>query len=152
MVPAMHDGGAGRPAGGIAILDRDSIRIIEDQSCSMNNRVNALVVEISGKKIVVFNVYLSCLINSGEYDAGIEMCYQYIYNTLMNIRVQYDGYINACDFNCNISQIVSSMKTNHICKLMVDLEMISAIRLHNGPMRNTYVCEANDRFSLLDDI
>ena len=44
------------------------------------------------------------------------------------------------------------MKANHICKLMVDLEMISAIRLYNGPMRYTYDCEANERFSLLDNI
>ena len=87
-----------------------------------------------------------------EYDAEIEMCCQYIFNTLMNIRVQHDGYIIAGDFYCSISQIVGSMKANQICKLIVDLEMLSAIRLHNGPMRYTYVCEANDRFSFLDDM
>ena len=70
----------------------------------------------------------------------------------MNIRVQHDGYIIAGDFNSNISQIVGSMKANQIFKLMVDLKTISPIRLYNGPMRYTYVCEANDRFSLLDDI
>ena len=32
LVPAMHDGGIGRPSFGIAILVRDSIRIIEDLS------------------------------------------------------------------------------------------------------------------------
>ena len=61
VVPATHDGGAERPIGGIANLVRDLICIIEDLSCSTNNRVNALLVEISGKKIVVFNVYLPCL-------------------------------------------------------------------------------------------
>ena len=55
----------------------------------------------------------------------------------MNKRVQHDGYIIAGDFNCNISQIVGSIKANQICKLMVDLEMISAIRLYYGPMRYT---------------
>ena len=42
----------------------------------MNNGVNALLVEISGKKIVVFNVYLPCLSNSVEYEAEIDMCCQ----------------------------------------------------------------------------
>ena len=50
-VLAMHDGGARHPADGIAILVRDSNRIIEDLSCSINNRINALLVEISDKKI-----------------------------------------------------------------------------------------------------
>ena len=77
----------------------------------------------------ILNHSLILLSNSVDYDAEIEICCQYTYNTLMNICVQHDDYIIADDFNCNISQIVGSMKANQICKLKVDLEMISVIRL-----------------------
>jgi exonuclease III len=150
--PAMHDGGVGRPAGGIANFVRNFIRIVEDFSCSINNRVNALLLDVLGKKIIIFNVYLPCFSNSVDYDVDVEICCHFIYNVIRSLNVQYDGIIIAGDFNCNIGRKVESMENSHFCRLLRDLEMRSVIKSYNGFMKYTFISEANDSFSMLDDI
>ena len=74
LVASEHNGIAGRPAGGIAILKRSSLNVKTDLGYSINKRVNTVLLDVNGVKLLVFHEYLPCLDSSLEYDEEVEMC------------------------------------------------------------------------------
>ena len=57
--PAEHDGLVGRPAGGLCILVRKSLKIKSSLLCNFKKRVNAISLNIGGVQVLVFIVYFS---------------------------------------------------------------------------------------------
>ena len=79
----------------------------------MNKRVNTVLLVANGVKLLVFNVYLSCLDSSPEYDVEVEKCCQFIYNTIDQSDLCDGCYIIGGDFNFDLTRLTSDMRSSH---------------------------------------
>jgi hypothetical protein len=152
LVPAEHDGGVGRPFGGLGIFVRCSLKVKKDLLGCENKRVNGVLLNIGGMQVAVFNVYLLCNDISIEYDTEVQMCFQFIQATLLQLGLDNVCYVIGGDFNRNINDMLVNNDDSILCKNLNELCLHSALAVYDGPMKYTYVAEANNRHSWLDDI
>ena len=61
------------------------LRVKVDFKSSISNRVNALVLDVGGMQVAVFNVNLQCIdsVTTASYDAVIAICCHFIFHALL---------------------------------------------------------------------
>ena len=115
-----------RPAGSIAILTHSSLYFKTDLGCSMNKRVSAVLLNINGVKLLVFNVYLPCLHSLPEYGTEVEMCCQFIYKTINQSDLCDGCYIIGGEFNFDFTRLTTDIRSSHMGRLYSHL-MLSRV-------------------------
>ena len=79
--------------------------------------MNAVLLDVYGVKLLVFNVYLNCLDSSPEYDTEVEMSCQFIYNTIDQSDLCDGRYIIGGYLNFDLTRLTTDMRSSHMGRL-----------------------------------